>query len=214
MQEYYKILGLSIDATDEEIDRAYKTLKEKYSRERFYEGEIGNQAARNLTKLETAYDEIKKSRETKGKEDGNASQYDFSSVEQLIREGNLNKAQEKLDDFQERNAEWHYLQSVIFYKKNWTNECKKQLEIAMNMEPHNPKYSDAYTKLKQRMEFNEKQFRSGNANYTNDNGAYANGNTHGDSQHDRQMGDSGCGEFFDCCTTWCCMNMLCNGCCR
>ena len=58
MQEYYKILGLSENATDEEIDAQYEKLKERYSRERFYEGEIGNEAARNLTKLETAYTEI------------------------------------------------------------------------------------------------------------------------------------------------------------
>ena len=42
MQEYYKILGVSESATDEEIDAKYSQLKDKYSRERFYEGEIGN----------------------------------------------------------------------------------------------------------------------------------------------------------------------------
>ena len=50
--------------------------------------------------------------------------------------------------------------SVVFYKKNWTNESKKQLEIAMNMDPYNTKYKEAYTKLKQKMEFNEKAFHS------------------------------------------------------
>ena len=44
------------------------------------------------------------------------------------------------------------MQSVIFYKKNWVNESKKQLEIAINMEPHNNKYSEAYSKLKQKIE--------------------------------------------------------------
>ena len=65
MQENYKILGLNESATDAEIDAKYAELKEKYSRERFYEGEIGNDAARNLTKLETAYAEIKQERGTK-----------------------------------------------------------------------------------------------------------------------------------------------------
>ena len=58
MQEYYKVLNISADATNEEVENAYKTLKAKYSKERFMEGEIGNEAARMLTKVETAYFEI------------------------------------------------------------------------------------------------------------------------------------------------------------
>ncbi|MBQ7236291.1 MAG: hypothetical protein IJX03_03950, partial [Clostridia bacterium] len=65
MQEYYKILMISENASIEEIEAAYKKLKEKYSRERFYEGEVGNEAARLLTKVETAYHEIMESRKVK-----------------------------------------------------------------------------------------------------------------------------------------------------
>lgn len=201
MQEYYKILGVSEFATDTEIEERYNKLKEKYSRERFYEGEIGNDAARNLTKLETAYAEIKRDRGNKMNDNGTTANY--SDVEQLIKDGKINEAQTRLDDISDRDAEWHYLQSVIFYKKNWINESKKQLEIALNMEPHNQKYSDAYSKLKQKMAYNEGQFRSGNAQ----NGAYAGGS-------DRQMGGDGASDCLSFCATWCCMNMLCNMCCR
>ena len=200
MQENYKILGLNESATDAEIDAKYAELKEKYSRERFYEGEIGNDAARNLTKLETAYAEIKQERGNKASEKGTT--YNFSEVEDLIKRGNLNDAQNRLDDVSDRNAEWHYLQSVIFYKKNWMNESKKQLEIALNMDPHNQKYSDAYSKLKQKISFNESQFRSGNAQNYNYSG------------EERQMGGSGANDCLSFCATWCCMNLLCNMCCR
>ncbi len=198
MQEYYKILGVSENAADTEIDAQYTKLKDKYLRERFYEGEIGNEAARNLTKLETAYAEIKRSRGEKVNDNGTA--YNFSEVENLIKNNKINEAQNVLDDINDRNAEWHYLQSVIFYKKNWINESKKQLEIALNMEPHNQKYSDAYSKLKQKISYNESQFRSGNAQ-----GTYAD---------DRQMGGSGANDCLSFCATWCCMNMMCNMCCR
>ncbi len=204
MQEYFKILGIPETATDEEIETAYKTLKAKYSEERFCEGEVGNLAAKNLTKLETAYAEITSNKKASSNKNEETVSYDFSEIESLIKDGKLDLAQEKLDDFNERNAEWHYLQSVVFYKKNWTNESKKQLEIAINMEPHNSKYADAYAKLKQKIDFNERQFRAGNPNMNNT----------GDAGYDnRQMG-GGCGSFVDCCATWCCMNMLCNGCCR
>ncbi len=200
MQEYYKILNLTESATDEEIDAQYKNLKEKYSRERFYEGEVGNEAARNLTKLETAYHEIIESRKAKSSSNGTNS-YDFSEVETFIKNGNIAAAQEILDNITDRNAEWHYLQSVIFYKKNWLNESKKQLEIALTMEPHNVKYSEDFARLKQKVEFNEKQFKSNGAGVEED-------------VNNHQMGGDGMDSCMSFCTTWCCMNLLCNMCCR
>lgn len=201
MQEIYKILNLSENATKEEVEASYKILKEKYSKDRFLEGEAGNEAAKNLTKLENAYSDYLSS-STYFSDDSNGN-VDFSSVENAIKSGDYNLAQSLLDDITDRNAEWHYLQSVIFYKKNWHNESKKQLEIAINMDPSNSKYKNSYNVLKEKMEFAEKQFHSGNNAYNNA------GNV-----NNRQMGGSACGEFADCCTTWCCINLLCNGCCR
>lgn len=199
MQEFYKILNLTENASDEEIELAYKELKAKYSKERFLEGEEGNHAAKMLTKVETAYYEIKEARRHVDKQ---TEKPNYSEVESLLKNGNVSGAQMKLDEYTDRDAEWHYLQSVIFYKKNWANESKKQLEIAMNMDPHNEKYSTAYEKLKDKMAFNEKQFKSGNSDTQ----------TH-QNMNDRQMGatDNGCCSY---CASLCCMNLLCNACCR
>lgn len=199
MQEFYKILNLTENASDEEIELAYKELKAKYSKERFLEGEEGNHAAKMLTKVETAYYEIKEDRRHVDKQ---TEKPNYSEVESLLKNGNVSGAQMKLDEYTDRDAEWHYLQSVIFYKKNWANESKKQLEIAMNMDPHNEKYSTAYEKLKDKMAFNEKQFKSGNSDTQ----------TH-QNMNDRQMGatDNGCCSY---CASLCCMNLLCNACCR
>ena len=200
MQEYYKILGLSQGATPEEIDAAYSELKNKYMKDRFLEGEAGNEAAKNLTKLETAYTEIKLSLKRNGGE--GKSDYDFSEVEKLIKNGNISAAQSLLDGVNERNAEWHYLQSVIFYKKNWISESEKQLKIALNMEPHNEKYSESYSRLKQKIEYNDKQFNSN-----------PNSNNNGQPYEQRQMG-GGMDSCLTFCLTWCCMDMLCSCCCR
>lgn len=202
MKEYYEILGVSPDVSTEEVELAYANLKEKYSRERFCEGEVGNFAAKQLTKIETAYHEIMLSRKEKQSEDGSFS-FDYNEIESLIKKGDIATAQIKLDDVTDRNGEWHYLQSVIFYKKNWMNESKKQLEIALSIEPHNAKYSDDYSKLKQKMEYNERQFKSGNMNNAyNENDAT-----------NRQMGGSGLDSCMSFCATWCCINTMCNICC-
>ena len=196
MQKYFEVLGLPTTATDEEIENAYKTLKEKYSRERFLEGERGNEAAKQLTKLETAYHEIMENRKTD--EEGKLNS--FIVVEDLIKAGNISLAQSKLDDISDRNAEWHYLQSVIFYKKNWLNESKKQLEIALNIEPNNSKYTQAYTRLKDKMEYNNRQYNSGYY------GAQAS------QQTSQQMGGTDSNGCVNDCLTLCCMNMMCNMC--
>ncbi len=195
MQDIYKILGVSEDATMEEIEIAYKEKKERYSKERFLEGADGNEAARKLTLLENAYAEIKAQRE----ESSNSS---YADIEKAIRAGDVALAQEKLDLYSLRDAEWHYLQSVVFYKKNWINESKKQLEIAMSMEPNNKKYSNAYTKLKEKIAFNERQFQSGSATNQAENNA--------DQQ--RQMGGGGVNDCCSWCATWCCMNAVFNLC--
>jgi len=205
MQENYKILNVSPDCTDEELKNAYETLKKQYSEDRFLEGEKGNLAAKNLTKLESAYREIVEERKEVKQENSSTSKI-FEEVENAIKAGDVLKAQDLLDNCNDRNAEWHYLQSVLFYKKNWNNESLKQLEIAVNMDPKNSKYSDALNKLKEKMNKSEKKFHTGyNAKAQEprqDNGAT-----------DRQMGGGSC----DCCSfcaTWCCMDMLCNMCCR
>ncbi len=201
MQEYYKILNLSENASDEEVELAYKTLKEKYQRERFLEGEEGNLAAKNLTKLENAYEVIKSARIKK--DETGAPKTDFSEVEKFLKEGNVSKAQEILDEINDRNAEWHYLQSVIFYKKNWVNDSKRQLEIAISLDPQNVKYLDAYAKLKQKIDFAQQRFNSGNYQ----------ANPNAQNNQERQMGGAG-NDCLNFCMTWCCMEMLCSICCR
>ena len=154
MQENYEILGISSDASDEEVENAYRKLRDKYSEERFLEGEAGNQAAKNLTKLEEAYSEIMDARNSYKNdfEDKNSSNDTIEQVAEAIKNGYIDKAQTLLDSISVRTAEWHYLQSVVFYKKNWINESKKQLEIAISMDDYNLKYKTAYEKLCKQME--------------------------------------------------------------
>lgn len=207
MEKYYQILGITEYATDRELSEAYFGLRKKYQEERFLEGEKGNEAAKKLTEIDNAYDEIVKYRREHSS--GEAISM-FKEVDEAIKGGDLKKAQDLLDSFDERNGEWHYLQAVVFYKKGWMNESKKQLEIALNLEADNAKYKTAYDKLVKKMtgpgpgaDWN----RSGTTGGGNQGAPSSGGYTGGEPQ----MGGESCGEF--CCRVAICnmcLNCLCN----
>ncbi len=204
MKEYYEFLGLPESATDEEITARYYELKAKYGEERWQDGEAGNEAARNLTKLETAYRELIDNRKeaqqnTQGKDA-------YEEISDLLKSNDLSQAQARLDAFNERSAEWHYLQAVVYYKKNWTNDSKKQLEIAMEMDPSNQKYRSAYGKMNARA---EQQYQQNQQQTQN---PYARQNPNYDEP--QQMGGSNaCGECLSCCYTYLCVDCLFSLCC-
>ena len=203
MKEYYKILGIDENATDEEITASYHQLKEKYSEDRWLDGEAGNEAARMLTKVETAYREIMSGRkETKTNTEGQNS---YEKISELLKQDKISEAQSLLDNFNERGAEWHYLQAVVYYKKNWTNDSKKQLEIAMQMDPDNQKYRSAYGKL------NARASQQANPQAQN---PYARNSAPNDPYDDRrQMGGNACGDCISCCYTYLCIDCLFSICC-
>jgi curved DNA-binding protein CbpA len=195
IDKYYKILGVSKDDSNEVIDSRYLELKKKYNEERFLEGEAGNNAAKMLTEIENAYYEIKAYRN----EQYTSSSGSFYQVESAIKEGNLQLAQQKLDEFDERSAEWHDYQSVIFYRKNWINESKKQLEIAISMNPSEDKYRKALEKIdakingSQNSTYNPDWNKSGNAYRRQDD----------DGERVEQLGGESCCQ-------WCCEMAICN----
>lgn len=206
----YDILGIPESATDEEVTARYEELKKKYSEDRFLEGEAGNEAARMLNRIEVAYNEIVTERGERHTADDMGGSY--AKVDAYIREGKINEAQAVLDEFNERPAEWHYLQSAVFYKKNWVNESKKQLEIAIQMDPDNAKYRTAYTKLKDKI--------AGDARRAANPDAQAQQNGAGAQQsqqpypEEQQMGGGGlCEQCATCCACNlafnCCMNACC-----
>ena len=71
----------------------------------------------------------------------------FMPVRKALKAKNISEAQSILDGIDMRDGEWHYHQAMIYYEQNWQSESKKQLEIAMSLEPMNTKYRQAYDKL-------------------------------------------------------------------
>lgn len=197
-----ELFGLGEGATKEDLKTAYDALRAKYLEERFMDGEVGNNAAKMLTQIEVAYNDLMSElSENAAAEDSGSS---FAQVEELIKQGNDSEAQRVLDGFNERGGNWHYLQSVIFYRKNWINESKKQLEIAIQLDPENEKYKETYRKLNDKINYDQQR----SANDSVYQGQTVN------SADENQMGGSFCASCIECCYINMCINCLCNSCCR
>lgn len=146
MKNPYEILGMDENSSFEELQARYEQLKAEYSEGRFKSGEEGADAARKLTELENAWQDIKSRQVVAEAVDGTGGD-DFAYVDKLIKEQKYDEAQAVLDSMTVREGEWHYFQSIIYYKREWLTECKKQLEAAVACDPDNTKYKTALEKL-------------------------------------------------------------------
>ena len=143
----YEILGLSSNATRDEVDARYDELRRKYQADRFAPGDVGEEASEKLQQVEVAYRDILQSFEEQKQSSTFTQDEDYTEIQQLIKDNKLDLAQAKLDERVVRDAEWHYIQSILFYKRNWFLESKKQLELACQMDPNNARYRQSLEKL-------------------------------------------------------------------
>ena len=145
MKDPYIILGLPRSAGAEMLAARYEMLKARYAEERFLPGEQGNNAALRLSELEEAWELILVDINSDRRSEEFGGEYGY--IDELIKKGNFDEAQKLLDADTNRTAEWHYLQSIIFYRREWIADSRTQLEMAVNMEPHNQKYRQALDRL-------------------------------------------------------------------
>ena len=205
MKNPYEILGLTPDASEEELRARYEQLVAKYKDERFLPGEAGNQAAEKLNDVEDAWREIMR--------DIEARKYsnDYDRIAALIKQKNYNAAQDALDAIADRGAQWHFYPSQVYYYREWLTECRKHLTMAIDLDPNNEKYRTALSRLDTVM----------------GNGKADPKNVHSQSGDDidmaRQQTQNGSDDIYrgnalsNCCTTYCLASMCCDTlscCCR
>ena len=198
MNDPYSVLGVSPDASDEEIERAYRELARKYHPDNYQNNPLADLAEEKMKAINEAYDAITKQRS--GRSSGGyqsayqqqggyqrQSQSGGSSVyaraRQAINLGNLAQAEQLLQSVPGQDAEWHFLMGSIAYRKGWLDEAMQQYQMACNMDPGNLEYRQAYNMMRQ------------------------------GGQAYRPYGyTSGGMDSCDCCTTLLCLNCLCGGC--
>ena len=147
----FVILGISKESSQSEILEAYKKKREYYQAHVFDEGDAGAEAARMLEVLDNAYQDAMTYSHEHAVVQGEGNT-DFDLVKSAISAKDFVQAQTLLDDMYYRGGEWHYYQAIVFYEKNWLNESKKQLELAVNLDPDNAKYKRALENMKKKID--------------------------------------------------------------
>lgn len=192
----FVILGVDKNATQSEILEAYKQKRAYYQAHVFDEGESGAQAASMLNQLDDAYQQAMEMAVESATVTGEGESA-YEQVKQAIRSKDIETAQKLLDDMSYRGAEWHYYQSVVFYEKNWLNDTKKQLEIALQMDPQNEKYQRALDNLKKKIDGSRPYDKEGSQ------GVYNTDSTQTDRTYTQRDGAVADGICSACQALWC-----------
>ena len=64
MTDPYKILGVSPNATDDEIKKAYRELARKYHPDKYRDSDLADLASEKMKEVNAAYEEIKQMRDS------------------------------------------------------------------------------------------------------------------------------------------------------
>lgn len=148
MDDPYKVLGVSRDASDDEIKQAYRRLARQYHPDRNPGDE---EAARKMQEINAAYEQIKnpeKAAQTaydpfRGyyqRPQADPSDTYQQAAEQYIRYRRFQEALNTLENAPERNARWYYLSALA--NDGLCNQvtAMEHIRRAVSMEPDNQQY--------------------------------------------------------------------------
>lgn len=163
MNNPYKTLGVSEDASENEIRAAYLKLVKKYHPDKYSDPDLKEIANEKLVEINKAYELLSKRGNTARDFDfdrdygsgysGSGSSYsgpfaaEFSRARAFISQNNLQAAKAVLDSVSIRNAEWFYLYGVIYLRQGWYDKANEFITMAYQQEPANTEYATAYRTL-------------------------------------------------------------------
>jgi len=161
----YKVLGVSPDASDEEIKRAYRALAKKYHPD-LNPGD--KEAARKMQEVNAAYEQIKNPEKAAQQGQGaygggyydpfggyrqqqsyggqTGDQYQQAAY-QYLRFGRYQEALNALSSCQERNARWYYLSALANDGLGNQVTALEHIRKAVSMDPNNPEYLGALNQM-------------------------------------------------------------------
>ena len=149
MKDPYAVLGVSSNASDDEIKNAYRELARKYHPDNYADNPLSDLAGEKMKEINEAYDQIMNMRRAGKNSNGSAynssASSSFPEVRTLINQGRLEQAQEVLDGVppQSRDAEWYFLNGTVLYRRGWFDQAFTSFTTASRMDPSNMEYRNA-----------------------------------------------------------------------
>lgn len=153
----YKVLGVSPDASDDEIKQAYRRLAKKYHPD-LNPGD--EEAARRMQEVNAAYEQIKNP-EKQTSSSGGTYGYDpygaYQRTEQTdsyqdvafryLRMGLYREALTALENSPNRNARWYYISALAHDRLGNQITALEHIRRAVSMEPDNFVYISALNQI-------------------------------------------------------------------
>mgnify|MGYP000103900707 CR=1 FL=1 len=167
MTDPYQVLGVSPNATDEQIKSAYRELARKYHPDNYVNNPLADLAQEKMKEINEAYDQIQRQRKQQGSrtnssyQGGYAGGYNsqrsysgqgssqFADIRQLLNANRIADAEELLEGIpqQRRDAEWYFLRGRVFYVRGWLDQAYNYYVRANQMSPGNAEYQTALNQL-------------------------------------------------------------------
>ena len=168
MEDPYKVLGVSPNASDEEIKQAYRRLAKKYHPD-LNPGD--EEAAKKMQQVNAAYEKIKNPEKAQQQTYGGYQQYDpfggFGGYQQrtytqedstdnyqraamnYIRFGRYQEAVNALGNSTTRDARWYYLSALANDGLGNHVTALEHIRRAVSMEPTNQEYLNTLNIMEQ-----------------------------------------------------------------
>jgi curved DNA-binding protein CbpA len=150
MKNPYEILGVSENASDEEIKKAYRKLAKQYHPDNYTDNPLKDLADEKMKEVNEAYDTIQKLRSSgnnggfNGNRSNSSNSYSgepvYSRIRRLISSGRIGEAETLLNGISEKTAEWHFLMGLVLYRKGWLQDARNEINLACQMDPYNQEY--------------------------------------------------------------------------
>ena len=158
MKNPYEVLGISPNATDDEVKSAYRQMAKKYHPDNYVDSPLGDLAEEKMKEINEAYDAILEQRKNAGSSgNSQAGAYrsggyggsQFYTIRTYIMNGRIFDADNMLEQIpeQQRNAEWYFLKGTVFYKKGWSDQAYSYFQRATQMDPGNAEYRQAFNRI-------------------------------------------------------------------